>query len=137
MQFRFVFKHMSSSEALKDYARTKIDTEVSKFATKPIEAHVVFAVDKYKHQVVCTIYGGDGFSFSIEHVSPDMYASVDHLIDKLSSQLKKRKEKLKEHKFSKKRELFASIPSDDEYANAEVDASDILKFEDSRRRRSA
>ena len=135
MQYRFAFKHMSTSEALQEYARSKIDTEVSKFATKPIEAHVVFEVDKYNHHVICTVFGGDGFSFSVEHVCNDMYGSVDHMIDKLSSQLKKRKDKLKDHKLSKKRELFASIPFDGEYANAEVDASDILKFETSRRRK--
>jgi len=38
MQFRFAFKHMPTSEALQDYARNKINTEVSKFSTKPIEA---------------------------------------------------------------------------------------------------
>jgi putative sigma-54 modulation protein len=135
MQFRFAFKHMPTSEALQDYARSKINTEVAKFSTKPIEAQVSFAVDKHKHQVVCSIIGGDGFSFNVEHVCDDMYGSVDHMIDKLSAQLKKRKDKLKDHKFPKNRELFASLPSDNEYANVEVDASDILKFEDSLRRK--
>ncbi len=135
MQYRFAFKHMATSQALQDYSQTKINTEIAKFSTKPIEAHVVFSVEKHKHQVVCTITGGDGFSFVVEHVCEDMYASVDHMIDKLSAQLKKRKDKLKDHKFPKKRELFASIPSDNEYANVEVDASDILKFEEGRRRK--
>ncbi len=135
MQFRFAFKHMSSSDALQEYARNKINTEVAKFSTKPIEAHVTFAVDKHKHQVLCSITGGDGFSFNVEHVCDDMYASIDHMIDKLSAQLKKRKDKLKDHKFPKNRELFASPASDSEYANVEVDASDILKFEKILRRR--
>jgi len=135
MQFRFAFKHMNSSDALQQYAQTKINTEVAKFSTKPIEAHVTFAVDKHKHQVVCSITGGDGFSFNVEHICDDMYASVDHMIDKLTAQLKKRKDKLKDHKFPKKREMFASPASDNEYANVEVDASDILKFENSLRRK--
>ena len=135
MLYRFVFKHMHSSDALQEYARTKINTEVAKFSTKPIEAHVTFAVDKHKHKVNCSIVGGDGFSFNVEHVCDDMYGSIDHLIDKLSSQLKKRKDKLKDHKFPKNRELFASPVGELEYANVEVDASDILKFENSLRRK--
>ena len=135
MQFRFAFKHMPTSEALQDYARNKINTEVSKFSTKPIEAQVTFSVDKHKHTVVCSIIGGDGFSCNVEHVCDDMYGSVDHMIDKLSSQLAKRKSKLKDHKFPKNRELFASPNSELEYANQEVDASDILKFENSLRRK--
>lgn len=132
MQYRFSFKHMSSSDALQEYARSKIDVEIAKFSTKPIEAHVVFGVDKHEHHVVCTVYGGDGFSFIVEHICNDMYGSVDHMIDKLSSQLKKRKDKLKDHKFSKKRELFASIPSD---SDGEVDADDIMKYENARRQK--
>jgi putative sigma-54 modulation protein len=135
MHYRFAFKHMSASEALQEYARTKIETEISKFSTKPIEAHVTFSVDKRVHHVIATVFGGDGFSFAVEHACDDMYGSVDHMIDKLTSQLKKHKDKLKDHKFPKKREYFASVPSDSEYANAEVDASDIVKFESVRRRK--
>ncbi|MBC7661137.1 MAG: ribosome-associated translation inhibitor RaiA [Chitinophagaceae bacterium] len=135
MLFRFAFKHMKSSEALQEYAKNKINTEVLKFSTKPIEAYVTFSVDKHNHQVTCAISGGDGFSFNVEHVCDDMYGSIDHLIDKLSSQLKKHKDKLKDHKFPKNREMFASTETDYEYANVEVDASDILKFENSLRRK--
>lgn len=132
MQYRFSFKHMSSSQALQDYSRSKIEVEIAKFSTKPIEVQVVFGVDKHKHHVVCTVFGGDGFSFTVEHVCDDMYGSVDHMIDKLSTQLKKRKDKLKDHKFPKSREPFASIPADND---GEVDADEILKFENARRRK--
>ena len=135
MQIRFAFKHMETSEALQDYARSKILVEVSKFVSKPVEAQVTFAVDRHKHQVTCALLGGDGFSVNVEHVCEDMYASVDLMIDKLSSQLKKRKDRLKDHKSPKKRDPFSSQSGDSEYANAEVDASDILKFEQSLRRK--
>jgi putative sigma-54 modulation protein len=137
MQFRFAFKHMETSEALENYARSKILAEVSKFVTKPIEAHVTFEVDKHHQHVQCSISGGDGFSVNVEHGCADMYGSVDHMIDKLTAQLKKRKDKLKAHKHPKSREPFATVPEDVEYSNREVDAVDIVKFENSLRRRKA
>lgn len=137
MQFRFVFKHMETSEALENYARSKIQAEVSKFVTKPIEAQVTFQVDKHHQHVLCSLVGGDGFSLNVEHDCPDMYASVDHMIDKLSTQLKKRKDKLKDHKHPKARRPFATVPDESEYASAEIDASDIIKFENSLRRKKA
>lgn len=137
MQFRFAFKHMETSEALENYARSKIQAEVSKFVTKPIEAQVTFQVDKHKQHVLCTLVGGDGFSLNVEHSCQDMYGSVDHMIDKLSTQLKKRKDKLKDHKHPRSRRPFAVMDEEVEYSTAEIDASDIVKFEATMKRKKA
>ena len=51
MQFQFSFKHMESSQALSQLAETKIKDKVSKFVTKPIEAHVTFVVERHDHIV--------------------------------------------------------------------------------------
>jgi putative sigma-54 modulation protein len=125
MQFRFSFKHMESSAALQSYARDKIKVEVEKFVTKPIEVHVTFSVDKHEQHVLCVLSGGDGFKINVEHACPDMYGSVDHMIDKLVTQLKRKKEKLKDHTHGKPREPFAENEDD----GGAIDAADILKYE--------
>ena len=125
MQFRFSFKHMESSAALQSYARDKIKVQVEKFVTKPIEVHVTFSVDKHEQHVLCVLSGGDGFKLNVEHSCADMYGSVDHMIDKLVTQLQRKKEKLKDHKHAKHREPFADNEDDD----APIDAADILKYE--------
>lgn len=129
MQFRFSFKHMETSPALQTYAKDKIKVEVEKFVTKPIEAHVTFSVDRHQHHVLCSLAGGDGFSVNVEHSCEDMYGSVDHMIDKMVTQLKKRKEKLKDHKHNKPDEPFAEHDEGDDYESAPIDASDIVKYE--------
>jgi putative sigma-54 modulation protein len=130
MQFRFSFKHMETSQALQNYAKDKIKVEVEKFVTKPIEAHVTFSVDRHQHQVLCTLTGGDGFTVNVEHTCEDMYGSVDHMIDKLATQLKRKKEKLKDHKANAVVRIpFGSVPADDDYEAAPIDAADIVKFE--------
>jgi ribosomal subunit interface protein len=129
MQFRFSFKHMETSQALQNYAKEKIKVEVEKFVTKPIEAHVTFSVDRHQHLVLCSLAGGDGFTVNVEHACEDMYGSVDHMIDKMVTQLQRKKEKLKDHKHQKSPAPFRTMQPDDDYDAAPIDAADIVKFE--------
>jgi hypothetical protein len=62
-----------------------------------------------------------------------MYGSVDHMVDKLETQLRKQKEKLKSHKGQKgRRDVLYLLERG--YDNAEIDAGDILKYEAARRK---
>lgn len=136
MQCRFSFKHMKTSEALIEYAENKLPEKIEKFSTKPIEAHITFSVEGHNHIAHCSVKGGDGFNFEVESKCEDMYGSVDLLIDKLIPQLRKRKEKLKNHKFSENLKSMQTIEpvSKDDPDNVPVDANDLLKFEEAKRK---
>lgn len=124
---------MESSPALQNYAQGKIEVEIEKFVTKPIEAHLTFSVEKHQQHVLCVLTGGDGFMVNVEHRCEDMYASVDFMINKLVTQLQKKKEKLKDHKHF--RGVRSITPDDDLHEMAEIDAADILKYEQAAMRR--
>lgn len=133
MRFQFSFKHMDSSEALKNYAEGKLRQEIQKFATKPVECHLTFAVDRHNHTTHLSFNGGDGFLFQVDYTCTDMYGSVDHVVDKLETQLRKQKEKIKHHKGHKsKRDLVNVVERT--FDNAEIDAADILKYEAAKRK---
>lgn len=142
MQFHFSFRHMQTSEALQNYAEQKLTEKILKYVTKPIEAHVSFSVVRHEHIAHCSLRAGDGFSIDVEHSCGDMYGSIDHMVDKLSTQLKKQKEKLKDHKHERSIRQLAVGEEEVRYEkDAElleaVDAGDIVKFEQSRRRAGA
>lgn len=133
MQFQFSFRHMDSSSALQSYAEQKLKEKIEKFVTKPIEAQVFFSVMRHQHSAHLRLKAGDGFNVDVEHTSEDMYATIDQMADKLEAQLRKQKEKLKDHKQVKQ----ATAPSGRSTAEDEaVDAAEILKFEAGRRRAS-
>lgn len=135
MQFQFSFKHMSSSPSLESYAEAKISEKIAKFVTKPIEAHIFFSVTKHEHHVHLHFKGGDGFTTDVESKSGDMYASVDLMADKLEAQLKKHKEKLKNHKSTKASiRLVDGYEAKAGYEDEVVDAGDIIKYETARKR---
>jgi hypothetical protein len=58
-----------------------------------------------------------------------MYGSVDHMIDKMVTQLQRKKEKLKDHKHQKAPIPFSAVPADDDIEAVAIDAADIVKFE--------
>ena len=129
MQFQFSFRHMDTSPALQDYAEGKLREKIDKFVTKPIEAHVFFSVMRHQHSAHLKLNAGDGFNVDVEHTSEDMYATVDQMCDKLEAQLRKHKEKLKAHKPAKHLPNFQEPAKEDT-----VDAAEVLKFEQGRRR---
>ena len=132
MQIKFTFKHMETSSSLEKYARTKIDERVLRWVTKPIDAHIYFDVEREVHRVKCTLKGGDGFNFEVEALSGDMYGSLDILVDKLAGQLRRQKEKIKNHKgVSNIRRLPIGRRTTNEFDSdsVSIDAEDLIKYE--------
>jgi ribosomal subunit interface protein len=126
---------MEVSPALQQYAEEKITAQIEKFVTKPIEANVTFSVDKHQHRAQLSLFGGDGFTVQVEHVCPDMYASLDKLVDKLGIKLRKVKDKIKEHKGKPGTRGFGTPQEPDiNYSTTEIDAGDIVKYEEKRKR---
>ena len=90
------FRHTESSDALKQYGNEKITSCIKKFAHHDTEAHLVLLVEKNRQiaEVSCHC---DGADFNVHHEGSDMYASIDGAVDKLSTQLRKHKDKLTSH----------------------------------------
>lgn len=138
MQFSFSFKHMESSEALQSYATEKIQEKLEKFVTKTVSSRVAFEVERNLQHVHLTVQGGDGFNMEVNASCPDMYGSIDLLVDKLTVQLKRRKEKLKDHK-NKPVSSLRSLPIKDDWDSdsAPIEAEDLIKLEHARKKRAS
>ncbi len=96
MQVMTTFRHMEQSEALKAYAEEKLE-RVTKYIDEPITAQVYFSVEKIRH-IVEIVITGRGITTKASEATSDMYAAVDMVLDKIERQLKRYKEKLKDHK---------------------------------------
>lgn len=90
------FKNTEATDALKKYGADKIETCLRKFVHHDTEAHLVLKVEK-KRQIAEVDLNADGSSFTASEVSDNMYKSIDGLVDTLSRQLRKHKEKLTRH----------------------------------------
>jgi putative sigma-54 modulation protein len=86
---------MDPSESLKAYAREKVE-RVDKYLDRAGEAHVVLSLERHLHHADITIHSGP-FVLRGREKSDDMYASMDLAMDKIERQLRRYKEKLKNH----------------------------------------
>jgi putative sigma-54 modulation protein len=88
---------MESSEPVRNYLEEKL-SRIKKYIDEPIDAQAVLSVSKkIRHSAEVTIVA-KGITIKGSEETNDMYAAIDAVTDKLDRQLKRYKEKLKNHK---------------------------------------
>ena len=97
MQIAVTFRHMDTSEALRAYVEEKL-ARVKKYIEEPIDAQVALSVEKkIRHKAEVAIVA-KGITIKGSEETNDMYAAIDAMVDKIERQLKRYKEKIKNHK---------------------------------------
>ena len=96
MEVSFTFRHLDSNDGMKEYAKQKL-MKIRRYLEKPVEAHVVLSVEKFRNIAEVTIKG-EGVSINGEERSDDMYSAIDDVMDKIGRQIKKRRGKTRRHK---------------------------------------
>ena len=79
-------KNLDITPALKDYVEKRVK-KVTKYFDKTGDIAVILRVEKGRHQVEVTV-PVDGILLRGEESTPDMYASIDQVMDKLKNRLK-------------------------------------------------
>ncbi|HEY2028370.1 MAG TPA: ribosome-associated translation inhibitor RaiA [Myxococcales bacterium] len=97
MQVNITFRNMFATDALRNHVQDKLGKVVDKYLDKVTEAHVTLSLERYLHQADINLHAGH-FHVRGKEKSEDMYASIDMAIDKIERQLKKHKERLKNHR---------------------------------------
>ncbi len=80
------FRQMHGTKAVRSYAETKV-SKLQKFLRQAIRADVTLTVDGNEHIAEVHVRSGATHLHGSER-SPDMYASIDLVIDKLESQIR-------------------------------------------------
>ena len=88
------FRHTQPTEALKQYAEQKMH-RVGKYFSRPLDAHVILAVDAKERQVAEVELHTHGTMILGKEQHHDLYAAIDLAIDKIERQNKKQKAKTK------------------------------------------
>ncbi len=91
------FRHMESSPALKDYAQGKLERVVGKYVHGKVDADVVMSVEKFWHIANFTLQIKN-LTIKGQERSEDMYSSIDLALAKIEKQLRRHKDRLRDHK---------------------------------------
>jgi len=90
---RVTGRHVSITEAIKDYATNKVDNLHLDYP-RIIEAHVILDVEKHRHFAEIILHCNNHITIEASSETPDMYASIDSVIDKIAQQMRKYKTKI-------------------------------------------
>ncbi|MDH4227465.1 MAG: ribosome-associated translation inhibitor RaiA [Deltaproteobacteria bacterium] len=96
MHVSVTFKHMDSSDALKAYAEEKSE-KIAKYLVEPIEVHWFLSVEKKIRHIAEVTVIAKHCTVKATEKTDDMYAAIDTALDKVERQVKKHKEKVKDH----------------------------------------
>jgi putative sigma-54 modulation protein len=86
------FRHTAPTDALKHYAEDKLH-KIGKYFDRPLEAHVVLAVESRERQVAEVTVQARGMTVHGREETEDLYAAIDLLMDKVEQQIRKYKTK--------------------------------------------
>ncbi|MBI2382797.1 MAG: ribosome-associated translation inhibitor RaiA [Gammaproteobacteria bacterium] len=87
--------HVDLTPPLRNYVMTKLKRLERHFGHL-IGASVILSVEKLRHKAEATVHTR-GADLHAEAVEEDMYAAIDLLADKLDSQTRRLKEKVRDH----------------------------------------
>ena len=93
MQFAVTFRHMEPTEALKSYAKERME-RVRKYLPDPISCHVVLSTERHNHRIDVNFQLHNGLSVAGHETTENMYSSIDLCIAKIERQVRKYKGKL-------------------------------------------
>jgi len=93
MQVQVTFRHVESSEAIKEYARDKVG-KLQKYLDGPLEANVTLSVEKHRHEADVTIIAS-GLKIHSRETTGDLFSAIDLAVDKLERQVRRYRDKLK------------------------------------------
>jgi putative sigma-54 modulation protein len=99
MQLSTTFRHMDASQAVREYAAEKLDKIRKYFNKDPISAHAVFSVERGFHHVAdLNITLPSGIVINAKETTEDMYSSIDLAAARIERQVRKWKDKIRDHK---------------------------------------
>ena len=96
MQIQLSGHHVDITPALRQFVSDKLE-RVERHFEQVGTVHVILSVEKMRHKAEATIHLNRGTVFA-DAEADDMYAAIDALVDKLDRQVKKQKEKNKDHR---------------------------------------
>jgi len=113
MDITVTFRHVDSTESLKEYAEEKL-SKMDKYFDYPVEAHVVLAVEKFR-PIADVNLNVNGAVIKAEEETEDMYSSIDQVMDKIEKQVKRYRDKrIKRRPESRKPEGSRRVGDSDE-----------------------
>jgi putative sigma-54 modulation protein len=96
MKISVTFRNGEGENWQKLYAEERIQ-KLKKYLDMPAETHIILSTEKFRSFAEINL-SANGWNVNAKEEAKDMHLAVDGCIDKIEKQLKKQKEKIRDHK---------------------------------------
>lgn len=120
MQLSFTFRSTEANDALKEYAKEKLE-RIHKYFPDPIKVHVVYSQQRgYLHAADVQITLSTGLIVKGVEASEDFFSAIDLVMAKIERQLRRYKDRIRDHKPTSgpQRSLTHRVFSDEGHGHA-------------------
>jgi len=127
-------RHVYVTDAMKDYAREKLD-KLEHFSNTSSDVSVVMDIQKLEHRVGIVLNSGY-LKIKVHASSNDMYISIDKAVDRLQRKITKYKEKIQHHQAKSLSVVDMNVnvirrsAIDTEIANKQIDEANRAALEE-------
>jgi ribosomal subunit interface protein len=97
MEIRISGKQIDVGDALRNHVENNIHAAVAKYFDRPVNAHVVFSRSGHEFKCDSSVHLSTGLTAQAHAVSGEIYAAFDQATDRIETQLRRYKRRLKDH----------------------------------------
>ncbi|MDD5232465.1 MAG: ribosome-associated translation inhibitor RaiA [Syntrophales bacterium] len=116
MQVSVTFRNTEAADWFKNYVNDSFQ-KLRKYLDKPLEAHVIISVEKFRNVAEVNLMA-KGININGKEEAKDMQLAFDSVMEKIERQIKKHKEKTRNHKeISSRAEAMSSLETAEEFAD--------------------
>ncbi len=94
-------KQMETGDALRSHVGSQLSEMVNKYSARPVEAVVTFSRDRHEFLCDATVHLSTGLTTQAKARANDIYESFDGTLDRMETQLRRYKRRLKNHHSSR------------------------------------
>jgi putative sigma-54 modulation protein len=96
MKISVTFRNGEGENWQKLYAEERV-LRLKKYLDMPSEAHIVLSTEKFRNFAEINL-SANGWNVNAKEEAKDMHLAIDSCVEKIEKQLKKQKDKVREHK---------------------------------------
>ncbi|MFV0513546.1 MAG: ribosome hibernation-promoting factor, HPF/YfiA family [Jhaorihella sp.] len=97
MRYQISGKQIDIGAALQSHVETELNEVVKKYAERPTDANVVFSRSAHEYVCEATVHLSTGLTTSARAHASEIYAAFDACSEKMETQLRRYKRRLKDH----------------------------------------
>lgn len=97
MQTHFVFRHMEASNALRGYTEERLE-KIKRYFAEPLRITCTYSVQRVDHTADFSVVLRNGLQLHASESTENMYSSVDLALAKMERQVRRYKDRIRQHK---------------------------------------